>query len=217
MYAKFVDATIDPARMDLVAGAVDAELIPGFLEHDGALHGYWSADARTGHVVAITMWRDADALRSASAADGVLRATVGERIGLRLHSVHHLPVLAWSPGTDPMAAHGDVGSIRLAWMPASAAADGSVVPDPGAPAPGVPDPSVGCVGRYWLGERPDGEGCLLSMWRDPAGRAGVEAMDRRHRRSVRHGGSRSERELRTFATARAATAPRVSTAELAGV
>ena len=217
MFAKLVDATIDPDRLDLAAAAVDEELIPGFLEHDGALHGYWSADAPTGHVVAITMWRDADALRSAAAADGALRATVGERIGLRLRSVHTLPVLAWSPGTDPSAAHTDVGWIRLAWIDRVALvsrAQLTLMPAPG----GLGEPATGCTGRYWIGEDRSAEGCLLSLWSEAAAPAVEDGAGARHRhRSVRTDGSRPVREYRTFAVAYATSDPIPNHGDLAGV
>ena len=211
MFAKLVDATIDPARLDLVAAVVDAELIPAFLEHDGALHGYWSADARTGHVLAVTMWRDAEALRAAAAADGSLRATVGERIGLGLRSVHALPVLAWTHEADAVTDPAEVGWVRLDWRD-RAAPGGSRADEAD-----VGDPASGCAGRYWIGEDGSRDRCLLSLWSDAAAPSvdGHAEAGRRRRERTHH--RRPVHEYRTFGVARPAWERSPMLTELAGV
>jgi len=213
MLAKLVDAAIDPARLDVAVAALEAELIPGFLAQEGAVRGYWCADTGTGHVLTVTLWRDADSLLAAAAADGVARATVGDRVGLRLRSVQTLPVLAHSHGTDASADPSDPGSIRVTWVDGVAPAMRDLVPRNYRSTLADQHATAGFRGSYWLGDERSVEGCALSLWDGSAHLdAGVDASHRRRRRLARTMGIHvsSVREYQVFGVADTARAPSLS-------
>jgi hypothetical protein len=94
MLAKLIHARIRPERLELAARAVEDELAPAFAAHPGARLGCWMANRPNGHVLAMTLWADDASLHAEQATDGAERARVAERIGLELHAVETLEVIA---------------------------------------------------------------------------------------------------------------------------
>lgn len=204
MLAKLVDAVIDPRRMGLAVTAVEEELIPAFLAHDGALQGYWMADERSGHVLVVTTWSDLASLRGAAAADGAARATVGDRIGLSLRSVHTLPVLASSQETGRPSGRTDPGWIRVTWVEGVARTVRDQLPRLHEATAADQSGSAGFRGSYWLGDEDSAEGCAISLWDDETDlSAGAGASRRRRRRLARAMGFRvrSVRDYRAVGVA----------------
>lgn len=180
MFAKVVQAHIDPARVADAARAVEDELIPLFLEHPGALHGYWMANRASGEVLAMTCWADLESLDASRASDGEERALVAERIGLRIQVIHtlavlgvhehdvvHTPVLRWA---------------RVTWVE-------GLAPDLEVPLRAmhreVVDAearSAGFCGSYWLADRATGNGLEVSLWGDLSELRDNEHDSRRRRR-----------------------------------
>ncbi len=205
MLAKVVDATIDPARIDAAVAAVRDELIPNHLAHEGALQGYWAADARTGHAMVVTMWRDADSLEGAAASDGAARAEVGDRVGLRVHSVLALPVLAASHVTDLTDGGLDPAWIRVTRVDGVAPTMRDLVPQRYGSTLADQSANAGFYGSYWLGDERSPEGCAISLWGHTADlAAGAVASRRRRRRLQRTMGIRlrSVHEYRVVGSAR---------------
>lgn len=220
MLAKFVDAVIDPVRMDQAVAAVEHELIPEFLEHDGALHGYWSAEMGSGHVLALTVWRDADALLASAAAHGAARATVGERIGLRLCSVTTLPVLATSRVSDRAADRAHPEWIRVTWVDGVTPAMRDGLPQLYRSTVADQSASAGFCGSYWLGDERSPEACAVSLWDGTADLVAGSGASRRRRRRLARAlgfGIKSVHEYRTFAVAHAAPERAGVAAEVATV
>jgi hypothetical protein len=166
MFAKVVQAQIDPARVADAARAVEEELIPLFREHPGALHGYWMANRASGQVMAMTCWTDLDSLDASRASDGEERARVAERIGLRIQAIHTLAVLGVHEhdiGHMPV-----LRSARVTWveglapdLEVSLRAMHRDVVDVEAQSPGF-------CGSYWLADRATGNGLEVSLWGDLA-------------------------------------------------
>lgn len=219
MLAKLVDGAIDPARMDVAVDAVAEELIPAFLDLDGAVLGYWAADTVTGRVLTMTMWRDVPALRGAAASDGAARATVGERIGLRLNSIQTLPVLACSPTTDLTGDPKEPGCIRVTWVDGVTPALRELVPEHYGSALADQSVTPGFRGSCWLGDEQSVEGCGVSLWEGHGDlAAGAHASRRRRRRLSRTMGIRvtSVHEYRILGIARATSKARPAL-QVAGV
>ena len=208
MLAKLVDAAIDPARLDVAVDAVAEELIPAFLECDDAVQGVWAADTDSGRVLTMTLWDDAASLRRAAPAEGAMRATVGDRVGLRLHSVQTLPVLACSGATDLARHQTEPAWLRVTWVDGLSPAMREQVPERFGSALADQSATVGFRGSYWLGDEHTSEGCAVSMWGAAADLlAGAHASRRRRRRLSRTMGFHvtSVREYRILGVARATT------------
>ena len=62
MWAKVVEADMDPSRIDVVARAVKYDLIPHFEAQPGARRGFWMANRTSGKVLVVTIWSDQDSL-----------------------------------------------------------------------------------------------------------------------------------------------------------
>lgn len=205
MLAKLVDAAIDPGRMDRAVSAVQEELIPAFLTLDGALQGLWVADGGNGRVLSITLWSDADSLRASAAADGEVRATVGERIGLRVYSVQSLPVLTSSRLSDPSFDRAEPDWIRVTWVDGVSPAMRERVPELYGSTLADQSDTAGFCGSYWLADEDSPEACAISLWDDSADpAAGAVAHGRRRRRLEKATGIRirSVREHRIIGIAR---------------
>lgn len=180
MLAKVIHGTIDPAHVDDAAVAVREEFIPNFSASDGALDGYWMADRWTGQVLVVTTWADGDALEAARERDGAERARVADRIGLCVHSIQTMVVVA----------HGELIGVRPEWTwaratwisgrPASAtdlsAGYRQTFPDQAR--------SPGFKGSYWLADESIRTGVALSFWDGPDSLAGSAFGSRRRRRRL---------------------------------
>lgn len=166
MFAKVVQAHIDPTHIDTAARAVEEELIPLFMEHRGALQGYWMANRVSGQVLALTCWSDLDSLDASRASDGEERALIAERLGLHIrvirtldvlgvyeHDVVHTPVLRW---------------VRATWVEGLAPVLEASLRDLHHDVVRVEARSAGFCGSYWLADRATGNGLELSLWSDLA-------------------------------------------------
>ena len=180
MRAKVIHATIDPRRLPVAAEAVRLELGPQLLSHRGARRGYWMADRSTGHVLAVTLWDSDERLVDAAVVDGIERAAVAERIGLRVLSIHSLEVMGAHEG--PMTSEPRLHWVRATWV------DG-LHPDVHGQLPqifreAVPDQarSRGFCASYWLVDVATGSGLGLSMWEGPAELSASAQHSRRRRR-----------------------------------
>src|SRR6059036_3576784 len=108
MWAKVVEADMDPSRIDVAARAVRYDLIPYFEAQPGARRGFWMANRTSGEVLVVTIWSDRDSLDAGRSADGANRANVVERTGLTIRVVQTMEVLT---ATDPDLT---VGPVRWA-------------------------------------------------------------------------------------------------------
>jgi hypothetical protein len=162
MFAKLITANIEPRSVDDAARAVEEELLPAFLAHPGARHGYWMADRTSGEVLAVTCWSDLASLKKVRAKDGAERAQIAERIGLRIRAIVTLEVLA--------SRHSDIVDksvtrcARATWVR-------GVSPDLRADLPAIYREIVsaqvrsrGFCASYWLGDHERGNGLALSVW-----------------------------------------------------
>lgn len=194
MLAKLMAGVMDPARCDRLSAAVEQQLVPRFLEHDGADSGYWMMDRSSGRVIAITLWDDPDSMRHAAAVDGSERSVIADQLGLRAQSIQTLPVLAAK--VVPVIA-GDAPvcrSVRVTWVEGVAASQRGHLA--GLYQQTVDDQaeSQGFCGSYWLGEEESGEGCAVSLWERSADLAvGTAASRRRQRRLAKALGCRISR------------------------
>lgn len=189
MMAKLVRAGMDPGRVDEAAAAVEDELIPEFAQHPGARSGYWMCDRATGHVVAMTCWADDAMLHAEQAVDGMERSRSAEHVGLRVHAVHPMEVVAMHE-VDP-SDHAATHWVRVTWVEAvsSQTVDGLAE---------LHDQKVahqswsdGFRASYWLADRETGDGVAFSMWSTPGRLSDSEPDSRRRRRSFeRETGSR---------------------------
>ena len=216
MLAKLVTGTIDPARLDVATLAVQEELVPGFLAQDGAQHGCWMADPASGHVLALTFWRDGEAVARTAVADGIERALVAERIGLRVHTIDVRPVLAAHRAEQ--ADRPLVRWVRMTWVEGVAAAlrprlhdvFGSIAADQAT--------RSGFCGSCWFGDESLGEGCAVSFWERRVDLTdGADASRRRRRRVERELGCRisAVRQYRALAISHAESDRPAPTEELA--
>jgi hypothetical protein len=179
-----VEARIDPGRLVVASEAVGDELIPGFLAHDGAVRGYWMGDLVTGQLLAITMWRDAESLRNAAAADGAQLAAVIGRTGLRLRAVQALPVLASHVPGNADREPSDARWVRVTWVEGVAPAMRTHLPELYQDILEDQAGTAGFGGSHWIGDERSGEGCALSVWERPADLAHGAGASRRRRRHV---------------------------------
>jgi hypothetical protein len=187
MLAKLVHARIRPELVHTAARAVEHELAPAFVAHRGARLGCWMANRSNGHVLAMTIWADESSLHAEQAADGAERAQVAERIGLELHAVETLEVVA---AHDLRATDDGDGSAlasrwaRVTWVEglAPSALDhveelhAQIAPDQSA--------SDGFCASYWLADHDTGDGLALSTWASRTQLRDGEPDSRRRRRAV---------------------------------
>lgn len=183
MLAKLLTGSIDPRRLDTAIEAVGQRLVPGFVGRDGALHGYWMADRATGQVVTLTLWRDRGSADRAVHAEGAERAVIAEAVGLRVHAVQVLPVLAAHTAAPP-AGSPVIRWVRITWVDGvmapsrdrTSALHDSIVEDQSA--------DSGFCASYWIGDEAAGEGCAVSFWEHRADLTMGAAASRRRRRRV---------------------------------
>jgi quinol monooxygenase YgiN len=180
MLAKLAIGDIDPHRLTDATRAVHEELIPAFLEHPGALEGYWMANALDGHVLVMTTWTDLESLDAARAADGATRARTAERLGLRVHAIQTMDVLGFR-GNDHVER--PLGRCtRATWVegvsadlrPSIRAIYQEILPSQ------VRSP--GFCASYWLADPATGNGLALSMWEHADQLRAGEVDSRRRRR-----------------------------------
>lgn len=166
MIAKVVQGDIDPRRIDEAAAAVQEELIPLFLAHDGAVQGYWMADRSSGRVVVMTSWADRRCLEAARAADGQERTGVAERLGLRVVAIDTMDVLgAYEAPHETQSAH-TWRWARVTWVEGvSPSLDQSLRQMYRDLLP-AERRSVGHCGTYWFADLRAGAGLGLSLWSD---------------------------------------------------
>lgn len=184
MLAKLVHARIRPERLDLAARAVMDDLAPAFVAHPGARLGCWMANRTNGHVLAMTLWEDESCLHAEQAADGAERTQVAERIGLEVHAIETLEVVAVHD-LDAGLSAGEIAPrwARVTWVEAvePAALDhldelhASIAPDQSS--------SDGFCASYWLADHRTGDGMALSTWASAAQLRDGEP-DSRHRRRL---------------------------------
>lgn len=184
MLAKLVSGMMDPGRSEQLADAVESQLVPTFLEHDGAVCGYWMADHNSGRVIAITLWDDLDSVQRAAASDGVHRASIAERLTLRALSIQTLPVLA-ARAVPVIAGEGPpCHSVRVTWVEGVAASRRTDLEALYRQTVSDQADSSGFCGSYWFGEEESGEGCAVSMWERPADLTGGTPASRRRQRRL---------------------------------
>lgn len=162
MLGKVVHGGIDPRCMDVAVQAVREELLPRFEEHPGAQQGYWMAHRGSGRILIVTMWSDMASLESARGADGAERSTIADRIGLQIHAIHTMEVVAHH--NDDHAYRPVFRSVRATW--ASSLPSGSDERIPALYEQILPDQSrsTGFRGSYWLADGATGTGLALSFW-----------------------------------------------------
>ena len=178
MWAKVVDAEMDPSRIDVAARAVKYDVIPDFEAQPGARRGFWMANRTSGEVLVVTIWSDQGSLAAGWSADGANRAHVVERTGLGIRVVQTMEVLA----TDPDLTVAPVRGARATWIGGVATGRGrdlatmraNVLTD---------RRSSGVCGSYWFGDATTGAGLVLSLRDGPVELPGSERdRDGRQRR-----------------------------------
>ncbi len=194
MLAKLVHARIRPELVPVAARAVEQELAPAFVTHPGARLGCWLANRTNGHVLAMTVWADEASLLAEQAADGAERAQVAERIGLELHAVETLEVVAThdldaTRDTDEANGGGPGGGLasrwaRVTWVEGVAPAALDHLDELHAQI--APDQSRGdgfCA-SYWMADHRTGDGLALSTWASATQLRDGEPDSHRRRRAV---------------------------------
>jgi hypothetical protein len=178
MWAKLVEAEMDPSRIDVAARAVKYDLIPNFEAQPGARRGFWMANRTSGEVLVVTIWSDQDSLDAGRSADSTNRANVVERTGLSIRVVQTMEVLS---ATDP-----DL-TVTVRW--AGATWIGGAATDRGRDLAAMRANVLtdqrrrsGLCGGYWFGDATTGAGLVLSLRDGPAELRGSERdCDRRER------------------------------------
>lgn len=205
MLAKLVHARIDPALVPLAARAVAQELAPAFVAHPGARLGCWMANRANGHVLAMTVWADESSLHAEQATDGAERAQVAERIGLEVHAIEVLEVIAVhdlepvdhtprdhaanDDAADDDAADDDVAGLanrwaRVTWVEGLSPSALDHVDELHAEITPSQTRSGGFCASYWLADHETGDGLALSTWASAQQLHDGEPDSRRRRRAV---------------------------------
>ena len=180
MWAKLVEAELDPSRIDVAARAVKYDLIPNFERQPGACRGFWMANRTSGEVLVVTIWSDQDSLDAGRSADGANRANVVERTGLSIRVVHTMEVLT---ATDPDLTVAPVRWARATWIGGVATDRGRDLATMRANVLTDQRRSSGFCGGYWFGDATTGAGLVLSLRDGPTELRGSErTRDRRQRR-----------------------------------
>lgn len=182
MLAKLVHGHIDPNRLGAANAAVESDLAPAFAAHPGARQGYWMANPASGHVLVVTGWSDRDAMEAEQAADGRERARAAERLGLRIHAVETMDVVAAhevDPSPDTV-----VHWVRATWVEGVDATASRLLGELHEQSVRDKAAGEGFCASYWLADRERGDGLALSMWSTPEHLQGSEHGSRRRRRRV---------------------------------
>jgi hypothetical protein len=180
MWAKLVEAEMDPSRIDVAARAVKYDLMPNFETQPGARRGFWMANRTSGEVLVVTIWSDQDSLDTGRSADGTNRANVVERTGLSIRVVQTMEVLT---ATDPDLTVAPVRWARATWIGGVATDHGRDLATMRADVLTDQQRSSGFCGGYWFGDATTGAGLVLSLRDGPAELRGSERnRDRRQRR-----------------------------------
>lgn len=166
MKATIVHASVDPDRISETARAVEAELVPGFLAHDGSRHAYWMAHRPSGRLLVLTVWDTRADLDAAASAEGARRAIVGERTGVRILGIHTMDVVGAHEEQIDRAP--SVRWVRATWVR-------GLGPDQQGQLPAlyreaVPDQlrTRGFCASYWLADTTVGAAFGLSFWEGPS-------------------------------------------------
>ena len=204
MLAKLVHARIRPERLELAARAVEDELAPAFAAHPGARLGCWMGNRTNGHVLTMTLWADESCLHAEQAADGAERTRVAERIGLELHAVETLEVVALHDAEEHDAAVPDLASHANPGPDGAAAGTGRLatrwarvtwvegvepwaldhLPELHASITPDQEASDGFCASYWMADHRTGDGMALSTCASAASLRDGEPDSRRRRREV---------------------------------
>jgi hypothetical protein len=185
MLAKLVHARIRPERLELAARAVEDELAPAFAAHPGACLGCWMGNRTNGHVLTMTLWADESCLHAEQAADGAERTRVAERIGLELHAVETLEVVAVHD-LDVGLGSGEIAPrwARVTWVEGVEPWALDHLPELHASITPDQEASDGFCASYWLADHDTGDGMALSTWASAASLREGEPDSRRRRRQV---------------------------------
>jgi hypothetical protein len=165
MWAKLVEAEMDPSRIDVAARAVKYDLIPDFEAQPGARRGFWMANRTSGEVLVVTIWSDQDSLDAGRSTDGTDRANVVERTGLSIRAVHTMEVLCASDPDLTVTVRG----ARAMWI-------GGMATDRGRDLA-----AMRACASYWFGDAATGAGLVLSLRDGPFELRGERSRDRRRR------------------------------------
>ncbi|MEI2696832.1 MAG: cyclic nucleotide-binding domain-containing protein [Microthrixaceae bacterium] len=92
MKAALVHAEIAPSRIPAAARMVERDLVPGFLGHVGARHGYWMVHRRTGNLLILTLWESAEHMDAAAADSAARHEAVGAELGVEGSATYRLDV-----------------------------------------------------------------------------------------------------------------------------
>ncbi|MFN7149534.1 MAG: hypothetical protein ACK4V6_08630 [Microthrixaceae bacterium] len=204
MLAKLVHARIRPERLDLAARAVEDELAPAFAARRGARLGCWMGNRANGHVLAMTLWADESCAHAEQATDGAERARVAERIGLELHAVETLDVVAvhdldeLEPAVPDREPSGNAGAgrassgagglatrwARVTWVEGVELSALDHLPELHASIAPDQASSDGFCASYWFADHHTGDGMALSTWASAAQLRDGEPDSRRRRRAV---------------------------------
>lgn len=92
MKAALVHAEMDPSRVAEAARMVERDLVPGFLGHVGARHGYWMVHRPTGNLLILTLWESAEHMGAAASASAARNEVVGTALGVDGSAVYALDV-----------------------------------------------------------------------------------------------------------------------------
>jgi hypothetical protein len=160
--AKLVQGTIDPARVDVAARAVEEDLIPAFVAHPGALQGYWMANRRSGDVLAMTCWASLEQLEEARAEDGAERVAVMEHLGVRIYAVQTLTVVGVEENHD--SDHPVMRLARATWVERLRSGPDASLGAMHREAVRMQASSPGFCASYWLADFATGNGLGLSFW-----------------------------------------------------
>jgi hypothetical protein len=176
MWAKVVEAEMDPSRIDVAARAVRYDLIPHFEAQPGAGRHYWMANRTSGEVLVVTIWSDHDSLDACRSADGVIRTNVVERTGLTIRVVQTMEVLT---AADPDLSVAPVRWARATWIGGVASNRGRDLATMRIDLLADQRRSSGFCGGYWFADVTTGAGLVLSLRNGSAGRRGSERDDDR--------------------------------------
>ncbi len=92
MKAALVHAEIAPRRLPEAVRMVERDLVPGFLGHVGARHGYWMVHRPSGNLLVLTLWESSEHMEVAAADNAARNETAGAVLGISESAVYSLDV-----------------------------------------------------------------------------------------------------------------------------
>jgi hypothetical protein len=182
MEATLIHAIADPHRLEDAVRSVREELAPGFLANPGARHGYWMAQPGTGRLLILNLWDDGASMRAAAAVEGARRATVADRVGVRIMAVHHMEALG--AHEEALDESPSIRWVRATWVSGLRSGQRRAISPLYREA--VPDQARTCGFRasYWLADLDLGTGLGISCWEGPAETRDGEVSSRQRRRRL---------------------------------